>query len=86
MEFCDTYMLIVRRANKDDLQKYIELSEEYAENLDEIIYKAQVELMASLGISEETWENSNVFYMNQGSRDLMMLHASIPARLRYYIE
>lgn len=76
---------IVRRADKDNIQKYVELSEEFAEQLDEIIYKRQIEIMASLGISEDTWEASNMFYMNQGSRELMMLHASIPTRLRYYL-
>ena len=79
-------MFLERRANKDDLQKYVELSEEFAEQLDEIIYQRQLEIMAGLGISEETWEASNVFYMNQGSRELMMLHASISARLRYFSE
>lgn len=74
-----------RRAAKNNLKRYIELWEEYAHALEEIIEECQKEILAGLGIQESVWENSNTFYMTQGNHDLLMLHASLPQKLKMSI-
>jgi hypothetical protein len=71
-----------RRALKNDLRKYIELWDTYAHQLEDIIEKSQKEVLRALNISDEDWENSNGFYMQSGNHELLMIHASLPQKLK----
>jgi len=71
-----------RRALKNDLRKYIELWDTYAHQLEEIIEKSQKDVLKALGITDDVWENSNGFYMQSGNHELLMIHASLPQKLK----
>lgn len=71
-----------RRRNKQNVQRYIELWDEYATHLEEIIEGTQRDVLRQLNISDAAWEASNSFYMGQGNHELMMLHASLPQKLK----
>jgi len=70
-----------RRSSKN-LRRYIELWDDYAQRLEEVIESSQRAVLKELGLSDAVWENSNGFYMNQGNHELMMLHASLPQKLK----
>lgn len=74
-----------RRAHKNDLPRYIELWDQYAHELENIIEECQKDILQALNIPESVWENSNTFYMSQGNHELLMLHASLPQKLKMSI-
>jgi len=71
-----------RRANKTDLKRYIELWDDYAQKLEEVIESSQRDVLSGLGISDNDWETSNTVYMENNNHQLMMLHASLPQKLK----
>jgi hypothetical protein len=71
-----------RRAYKNNLKKYIDLWDDYARSLEEVIESSQREVLQGLNVSEAQWEESNSFYMSQGNQELMMLHATLPQKLK----
>jgi predicted metal-dependent hydrolase len=71
-----------RRANKTNLKRYIELWDDYAQRLEEIIESSQREVLNGLGISDNDWETSNTVYMENNNQQLMMLHATLPQKLK----
>lgn len=71
-----------RRAVKNDLQKYIEIWNEYTRRLEEIVDSAQKNILSELNITEKDWEDSNTYYMSQNNNELLMLHATLPQRLK----
>jgi len=74
--------VIERRANKTDLKRYIELWDDYAQKLEEVIESSQRDVLSGLGISDNDWETSNTVYMENNNHQLMMLHASLPQKLK----
>jgi len=74
--------LLERRAHKNDIKKYIELWDEYAQKLEEIIESSQRNVLRGLSISDNEWETSNTVYMENNNHQLMMLHASLPQKLK----
>lgn len=71
-----------RRNNRNDLARYISLWNEYAAVLEELIETSQKEVLERLNVSAHVWEASNSFFMQQGNQELLMLHASLPQKLK----
>lgn len=71
-----------RRAQRDNVDRYISLWDEYAQKLEEIIEKSQKEVLKELNLAETVFENSNSFHISQNNQELFMLHATLPQRLK----
>lgn len=78
-------IILERRANKEDLKTYVELAERYTKAVDKLISETQMSILDYLEVPDSIWENSNSYYMSQGSQDLMLLHASIHSRLKLIV-
>jgi len=72
----------VRRANRDDIKYYSDIRDEFAHNIGDLIVSVQEEILTRLGISYTAWEESNVFYRNEGVREIDMILQSVPVKLR----
>jgi len=71
-----------RRREDIDLAQYIEICEDYIENVQKLLEKLQDEIVTEIGITTEQWDESNNHYLEQGRQDLMSLHGSLPHRFR----
>ena len=60
----------------------MEICEAYTKDVDKLISETQMGILDYLEIPDSVWENSNSYYMSQGSQDLMLLHASMHSRLK----
>lgn len=74
--------MIERRANKDNLDKYVRLWDQYTQSLEEIVEKNQREVLRALKINDILFENSNAHYLAQNNQELFMMHATLPQRLK----
>ena len=83
--FLDSNRLIglERRAQRDNVDRYIALWDEYAQKLEEIIEKSQKEVLKELNLADSVFENSNSYHISQNNQELFMLHATLPQRLKY---
>jgi hypothetical protein len=71
-----------RRASKDNLQRYIELWDEYTQKLEEVIERSQKQVLRDLNITESVFENSNSHHVAANNQELFMLHATLPQKLK----
>jgi len=71
-----------RRANKDNLDVYIELWDKYTQNLEEVVEKNQKLVLSDLNIGDKVFEDSNNYHITNNNQDLFMLHATLPHRLK----
>lgn len=71
-----------RRANKDDIQKYVDLWETYTQRLEELVEKAQKAVLENLQISEAVFEKSNSHHISENNQELFLLQATLLNRLK----
>ena len=75
--------MTIERRNEDlELAHYIEICEDYLENVNKLLERLQDEIVNELEITTELWDESNSHFLEQGREDLMTLHGSLPHRLR----
>lgn len=72
----------MRRANRNDLKYYSDIRDEFAHSVGDLIVSVQEEILTRLGISYQAWEESNIFYRNEGVREIDMILQSVPVKLR----
>jgi len=72
-----------RRANKNDLEKYIQICDEYSQNIEEIIDHAQKEVLRAIKIEGSVWDDSNQHYLNQNNQTILNLYADLPNKLKH---
>jgi hypothetical protein len=71
-----------RRANKDNVDKYVELWETYTQRLEELIEKSQKAVLETLQISESVFERSNSHHISEHNQELFLLQATLLNRLK----
>jgi len=74
--------ILERRANSKTIEKAIEIWDIYSPKLNEVVDSVQREILKALNISNEKWENSNVFYVLQNDQQINMIHFSLQQQIK----
>ena len=62
--------------------QYVEICEDFTDNVQDLVEKIQDEIITELGISSEVWDESVTHYLQEGREDVMTMYGSLPHRFR----
>ena len=71
-----------RRRGDIDLVQYVEICEDFTDNVQDLVEKIQDEIITELGVTSEVWDESVTHYLQEGREDVMTMYGSLPHRFR----
>jgi len=64
------------------LVQYVEICEDFTDNVQDLVEKLQDEIIAELGLASEAWDESITHYLQEGRQDVMTMYGSLPHRFK----